>query len=146
MAELFLDRLPQVDLGELPDESKCMICLAVYYTETEEDGTMEIAVRLPCGHDVGDECIRIWLSPDKEGRNSCPACRMTFFPGQPRPYMEHEMFEEEREAVDERVDDHEFEYEFEREDEHEGEDEDEGEDEYESEDEHQSEEEHQSED
>ena len=69
-----------------------MICLAVYGTETKEDGALEIAVRLPCGHDVGARCIWTWLCPDKEARNSCPACRMAFFPAQPRPYLEHEVF------------------------------------------------------
>ena len=74
-----------------------MICLNEYGTEIEEGGTDETAVYLPCGHDVGAECIRTWLSPDREARNSCPACRMTFFPAQPRPYMEYGTIEDEEE-------------------------------------------------
>ncbi len=93
MAQIFLDGLPQVTLEGLTAESKCMICLNEYGTEIEED-SVENAVRLPCGHDVGAKCIQTWLSPDKEARNSCPACRMTFFPAQPRPYMEHSEIEE----------------------------------------------------
>lgn len=92
MAEIFLSELPEISLEHLLDESKCMICLTAYSTETKEDATVETAARLPCGHHVGASCIRTWLSPDKEGRNSCPACRMTFFPAQPRPYLEHELF------------------------------------------------------
>ena len=95
MAEMFLSGLPEIDLEHPLDERKCMICLAVYGTETEEDGVVETAVRLPCGHDIGARCIRTWLSPDKEARNSCPACRMTFFPAEPRPYLEHGVFREE---------------------------------------------------
>lgn len=82
-----------------------MICLNVYGTEIEEGGTDETAVYLPCGHNVGAECIRTWLSPDREARNSCPACRMTFFPAQPRPYMEYGTLEEEQEEEEDDDDD-----------------------------------------
>ena len=95
MAEVFLRGLPELEVQHLPDESRCMICLNSYGAETKDDGAVEAAVRLPCGHDVGAECIRTWLSPDKEAKNSCPACRMSFFPAQPRPYMEHGVFEDE---------------------------------------------------
>ena len=88
MAQIFLDGLPRVTLKDLPAESKCMICLNDYDNKTEEESA-ENAIRLPCGHDVGAECIRTWLSPDREAKNSCPACRMIFFPARPRPYMEH---------------------------------------------------------
>lgn len=71
-----------------------MICREVYGTETEEEGAVETAIRLPCGHDCGAGCIRTCLSPDKEARNTCPACRRTFFPAQPRPYLEHGLFDE----------------------------------------------------
>ena len=106
MAEIFLSELPEIDLEHLLDESKCMICLTEYSTETKEDATVETAVRLPCGHDVGARCIRTWLSPEKEGRNSCPACRMTFFPAQPRPYLEHGLFGMEGRDMEEEDDRH----------------------------------------
>lgn len=82
-----------------------MICLATYGVDAKDDGAMEAVVRLPCGHQVGAECIRTWLSPDKAARNSCPACRMTFFPAQPRPYMEHEVFEDSSDEGEDEDDD-----------------------------------------
>lgn len=92
MAQQFLDGLPKLNPGDLTAESSCIICRELYNTEAAEDGAAESAVRLPCGHDIGAACIRKWLSDDKEARNSCPACRMTFFPAQPRPYLEHGVF------------------------------------------------------
>ena len=92
MAQKFLEGLPKVNTEDLPKGSGCMICQEAYSTRIEEDGTMESAVRLPCGHDIGVDCIRTWLSLEKEAKNSCPACRMRFFPAQPRPYMEHRAF------------------------------------------------------
>lgn len=77
-----------------------MICLDRYDTETDEGDAVETVVRLPCGHDVGAECIRTWLSPDREARNSCPACRMAFFPALPRPYMEHGTIEDAQDEED----------------------------------------------
>ena len=94
MAQSFLDGLPQVDLKTLPPESCCTICQNLYGTETKEGGAGERVVRLPCGHNFGADCIRTWLSPDREARNSCPACRTTFFPAQPRPYMDHGAIQE----------------------------------------------------
>ena len=105
MAYQFLDGLSKVNTQFLSAESKCMICLNVYGTEIEEDGTDEPALWLPCGHDVGAECIRTWLSPDKEARNSCPVCRMTSFPAQPRPYMEYGTIEEEEDEEEDDDDD-----------------------------------------
>lgn len=77
-----------------------MICLITYGTESKDDGAVEAAVRLPCGHDVGAECIRTWLSPDKEAKNSCPACRMSFFPAQPQLYREHGLHEDISDEID----------------------------------------------
>ena len=39
---------------------------------------------MSCGHTFGSACIAAWLREN----NSCPLCRETFFPGQPRPYLE----------------------------------------------------------
>ena len=96
MAQKLLDGLPKVNARDLSAESKCMICLDAYRTEIEDGGADEPAVLLPCGHDVGQKCIHIWLSPDREARNSCPACRMTFFLAQPRPCMESGTYEEDQ--------------------------------------------------
>lgn len=79
MAESFLDGLSQIDLATLPEGSVCKICHVTYGNGTEDGSAMEAAVRLPCGHDFGADCIRTWLSPDKEAKNSCPYCRTEFW-------------------------------------------------------------------
>ena len=85
MANQFLERLPKIRLGELPAGSSCMICLNTYGAPSAEIGTTESPVRLPCTHHVGLDCITIWLSANKTGKISCPYCRRTIFPAQPRP-------------------------------------------------------------
>ena len=40
---------------------------------------MEVALRLPCQHLIGSECIRLWLHPDGAAKNSCPYCQHEFF-------------------------------------------------------------------
>ena len=97
MAQQVLDGLSKVNTRVLSAESKCMICLDVYGTVIGEGGIDEPPVYFSCSHDVGAEYIRTWLSPNGEARNSCPACRITFFPAQPRPYMEYEIIKEEQE-------------------------------------------------
>ncbi|KAL9066128.1 MAG: hypothetical protein Q9161_007786 [Pseudevernia consocians] len=98
MTQKFLDGLTKVPLGELPPDSTCMICLDAYGTQSPCNGDItEGPVRLPCKHLVGSECISIWLSPDETAQNSCPYCRATFFPAQPRPYMEHDLMEDDEE-------------------------------------------------
>lgn len=105
MAQQFLDGLPEISAKDLPAGSSCMICRDMYGTKTEEGGGNEPAICLSCGHDVGAECIRTWLSPDIEARNSCPACRRTFFPAQPRPYMDYGTIEEEQDEEDDNDED-----------------------------------------
>ena len=100
----FLEQLPKIPLGELPAGSSCMICLNTYGAQSAENGIIESPVRLPCTHHVGLECITIWLSADKTGKSSCPYCRKSFLPTQPRPYRFPEDGGEEaayREAVNE---------------------------------------------
>ena len=75
MAANFLRNLPKVRRGELPNDSKCMICLEEYGTHLNSNGSIELAVRLPCTHHIGSSCIETWLSE----HNTCPYCRTTFF-------------------------------------------------------------------
>ena len=84
MAEQFLHHLPQIPITDLPPNSECPICKDEYYT-TNEVGSSEIAVMLPCQHVIGGSCIKSWLSPTKEAKNSCPYCRREFFPLQTSP-------------------------------------------------------------
>lgn len=88
MAQEFLKQLLQIEntvqIGE-HRAATCMICLEAYGTLNSTTGTVELPVRLPCSHRVGTVCIATWL----RNNNSCPACRATFFPAPPRPYLEH---------------------------------------------------------
>lgn len=86
MAKAFLARLPEVERGEEAREDQpCPICMEEYSTTPCASGKTERAVRLPCSHVVGFECISTWLMP-KSGRrsnNSCPICRRELFPVAP---------------------------------------------------------------
>ncbi|KAL9064341.1 MAG: hypothetical protein Q9161_008941 [Pseudevernia consocians] len=86
MAQLFLDQLPKIRHGELPTGAICMICQEEYGTVPSDNGVIEHAVRLPCLHHVGSECIAAWLSPETRIGNSCPMCRTVFFPAQLAAY------------------------------------------------------------
>ncbi len=79
MVQQFLEQLPKVRSGELPNGAECMICKEEYGTVPSQNGIIEHAVFLPCLHHVGSECIAIWLSPESRAGNSCPMCRKIFF-------------------------------------------------------------------
>lgn len=88
MSQKFLNQLLRVEETVQVDELEaptCMICLEPYGRLNSTTGAVELQVRLPCNHLVGTVCIATWLRDN----NSCPACRATFFPAQPRPYLEH---------------------------------------------------------
>lgn len=96
----WLDRLPTIDIQTLTDNDRCCnICQVdfepLYYTSRlgawlskREKEISEQAVKLPCGHVFGSECIQIWLSPTPKGGNSssCPCCRREFFDPWPEVY------------------------------------------------------------
>lgn len=88
MAQEFLNQLLRIEntvqKDELEDKA-CMVCLERYGALNSSTGAVELPVRLPCNHLLGTICIARWLREN----NSCPACRETFFPAQPRPYLEH---------------------------------------------------------
>lgn len=86
MAQEFLGQLLRMENTVKVDEQEtCMVCLESYGTLNSSTGAVEFQVRLPCSHLVGTICIATWLRDN----NSCPACRATFFPAQPRPYLEY---------------------------------------------------------
>ena len=80
MAEAFLRQLPKVEKDILPKGSDCPICQEKYGTISPNTWSTEVALRLPCQHIVGSECIRLWLHPDEAAKNTCPYCRYEFFP------------------------------------------------------------------
>ena len=76
LAQNFLAQLPWASSDKLPVGAECMICQEKYGTFPSDNGILEHAVVLPCTHQVGSECIAVWLSTG----NSCPMCRKVFFP------------------------------------------------------------------
>ena len=91
--EVFLRQLPKVQ-DFSTDSDECPVCLEQYRRtrvtatgiidrvlamvvhrarepEPEPIGT-EDAVRLPCQHIFGSECIKRWISPAEGDQNTCP--------------------------------------------------------------------------
>ena len=80
MAPKTLAEFPIVSRADLVYGERCGICQETYWTDiTGSEIVTEDAVRLPCGHEFGFECISTWLSPE-EGKNTCPFCRYQLFP------------------------------------------------------------------
>lgn len=73
----FLESLPVVKPEDLPENSQtCHICKELYNSpDPEEVEKAESAVRLPCSHIMGSECLAKWF----DGHNSCPLCRAILF-------------------------------------------------------------------
>ncbi|KAL2037939.1 hypothetical protein N7G274_009414 [Stereocaulon virgatum] len=83
----FIVRLPKVDPSELPEDRRdCGICLQPLHSAHEskyspEDLKLEVAVKLPCGHDcLGIRCLWEWFTPfGGLNNNTCPMCRAVCF-------------------------------------------------------------------
>lgn len=79
----FLTQLLRSDNRVLTDPGQsCYICLQDCDTISEKSGIVECPIRLPCSHIIGSVCIVKWLHTN----NTCPICRHSFFPAQPRPW------------------------------------------------------------
>ena len=72
MTQNLVAQFPIVSKADLLYGDSCAICRETYASED--------AVRLPCGHEFGFECISTWLSPEG-GRKTCPLCRHQLVPG-----------------------------------------------------------------
>ena len=104
MAEAFLHELLQTSNSVQSDtQDHCVICLQETGTMSPETGFIELMLRLPCSHLVGSGCIAMWLKEN----NSCPICRDVFFPAQPRPYLDHDVMEDQEEETEGEVEDEE---------------------------------------
>ena len=101
MSQEFLNQLLRDENSVLIDEysERCMICLEQYGSVNQSTGAVELEVRLPCLHTVGTICITTWL----QDHNSCPLCRASFFPAQPRPYLEFGITNEETPATQDQI-------------------------------------------
>ena len=87
--------MPTQFLHQLPEaldvtDGECRICLQKYVPtnarpagvinrlfsivsrQDPEPTKTEHAVRLPCQHILGSECIKRWISPAEGGQNTCP--------------------------------------------------------------------------
>lgn len=85
----FLRQLPEVQ--DLTEDDECPVCLQNYVpTKDTTPGIIERilslaavrrvpepvdpehAVRLPCQHVLGSDCIKRWISPAEGNQNTCP--------------------------------------------------------------------------
>lgn len=71
MTQNLAAQFPIVSKADLLYGDSCAICHETYGSED--------AVRLPCGHEFGFECISTWLSPEG-GHKTCPLCRYQLVP------------------------------------------------------------------
>ena len=63
-------------------EKKCGICQGIYEEDTTLVGDPEIALRLPCSHFFGADCLRLLFLSRREGgweQKLCPFCRRTVY-------------------------------------------------------------------
>ncbi|MCJ1464558.1 hypothetical protein MMC07_003171 [Pseudocyphellaria aurata] len=65
-ADAVVAALPAVDA---PEEESCPICMDPYDADDDE---AEPAVRLPCRHVLGGDCLAAWF---RTGTETCPLCR-----------------------------------------------------------------------
>ena len=112
MSEAFLHELFQKSNIVRLEGEKCGICFEEYNTPSRETGASEAAIRLPCNHIIGSACIATWL----KDTNTCPICRRAFFQAQPRPYLEHGVFDGQEVGDDDEDDGSEIEAEDDRQD------------------------------
>ena len=103
----FLKQLPEVQ--DVTDDDECPVCLQSYLRTTVPTARVprmiqgflsmfgrqepepiepETAVRLPCQHVIGSQCIKRWLS-SVEGHTTCPYCVKQLFTPTERPYCNH---------------------------------------------------------
>lgn len=76
----FVDALQVVPTTDVPGSGSCPVCYNPYHESHDTSTPAEVPVRLSCRHIFGDQCIRAWLS---ENRNTCPLCRVNVFRGTP---------------------------------------------------------------
>ena len=86
---MFLDGLSQCPIGAIPDEeSNCTLCSEDFKIGGSSSDKIdffredkpEVPVMLRCcNNPIGSTCLRKWLNPFGEVKNSCPYCRKELF-------------------------------------------------------------------
>lgn len=77
---VFIANLPTVAVETMSAEDQnCSICLSNFLTPEDSQDSLEIPTRLPCGHIVGNRCLRQWVFPYGQGEK-CPICRANCLP------------------------------------------------------------------
>ena len=84
LLRIFIAGLPRAPMDEPPaDESdqKCAVCRESLWPSGETEPS-EVALQLECcSRFIGENCLKIWLSPHSEGGgggHTCPFCRKQF--------------------------------------------------------------------
>jgi len=75
-----MDNFPTIPKNHIPESKNiCAICQGSLVLHGEAACQGRQAVKLPCGHIFGRECIRmITTMPAEAARNKCPFCRKDF--------------------------------------------------------------------
>ena len=68
-----------IKADELSSDDRCAICHQPYETPDEDGNTPEHAVRFPCGHDIGDACLRMWIE-EASSELRCMFCNKSVIP------------------------------------------------------------------
>lgn len=80
----FFDSLLSVDAQEISEDRRdCAICVSPFASLYGKDvDNAVIALRLPCGHLLCQDCLWQWFRPAraKPDNNTCPHCRTVCFP------------------------------------------------------------------
>lgn len=64
--------------AEMRGENSCYICAYNYGEEYSDTAQTEPAVRTPCNHVIGRECLRRWVVDEEN--DTCPSCRTRLYP------------------------------------------------------------------
>lgn len=91
MSREFLRQLPKRSNDQLPVGASCPICMQPYENQTNDTGSFEKPVYLPCNdnHIFGSDCLSEWFRHSK----TCPLCRQELdFPNEEKTHNEEDPY------------------------------------------------------